>query len=343
MGCWVGGERGRRPDFFSIFTLSVSMNNNNNNNKPSQFRLGQVRGDGFVTTSGIQLMLDGKTFYKHGFNAYWLMLVAYDPSTKAQVTTSYQQASSQGLTVMWARDQGQQISSDDGFFTNLLVKQFYKNNIQTVLTRQNTITGVAYKDDPTIMAWELMNAPEWINEMASFVKSIDSNHLLAIGSEGYYGSNELYYNPNNYQSGTDFITHNQISGIDFATVHTYPDHWLSNLSNDTQLTLLQNWVQQHIKDAHLTLGKPVLFEEFGRSFNEPGYSNNARLVVYKTLLYAVYYSANISGAALYWQLLMEGTVSSYQDGYGIEFSQSPDIAAVISDQSRKLASINQTT
>ncbi|GAB2247642.1 hypothetical protein Droror1_Dr00007524 [Drosera rotundifolia] len=119
------------------------------------------------------------------------MLVAYDPSTKAQVTTSYQQASSQGLTVarsmaysnggskplqyspgnyneqmfqaldfviseaanfgihliftlgnnwndyggkdqyvQWARDQGQQISSDDGFFTNPLVKQFYKNNIQ---------------------------------------------------------------------------------------------------------------------------------------------------------------------------------------------------------------------
>ncbi|CAH9080959.1 unnamed protein product [Cuscuta epithymum] len=61
--------------------------------------------------------------------------------------------------VAWANERGQSLSSDDDFFTNSVVKEYYKNHIKTVLTRKNTITGTAYKDDSTIMAWELMNEP----------------------------------------------------------------------------------------------------------------------------------------------------------------------------------------
>ena len=37
--------------------------------------------------------------------------------------------------------------------------QAYQNYVRTLLTRNNTITGVLYKDDPTIMAVELSTKP----------------------------------------------------------------------------------------------------------------------------------------------------------------------------------------
>jgi mannan endo-1,4-beta-mannosidase len=63
--------------------------------------------------------------------------------------------------------------------------------------------------------------------MAAYVKSIDNNHLLEIGSEGFYGEStpeKKLLNPG-YQVGTDFITNNQVPEIDFATINLYPDRW----------------------------------------------------------------------------------------------------------------------
>lgn len=63
--------------------------------------------------------------------------------------------------------------------------------------------------------------------MASYLKSIDTNHLLEAGLEGFYGQSDAHKQQNNphFQVGTDFILNNQIPHIDFATVHSYPDQW----------------------------------------------------------------------------------------------------------------------
>lgn len=65
--------------------------------------------------------------------------------------------------------------------------------------------------------------------MASYLKSIDGNHLLEAGLEGFYGQSKAESNPN-FQVGTDFIANNQIPGIDFATLHSYPDQWFDTLT-----------------------------------------------------------------------------------------------------------------
>ncbi|VFQ77330.1 unnamed protein product [Cuscuta campestris] len=81
--------------------------------------------------------------------------------------------------VQWARDAGAPVYSDDDFFTHPVPIEYYKNHIQKIITRINTVTGIAYKDDSTIMAWELMNEPRcqedysgktlngWVQEIAS--------------------------------------------------------------------------------------------------------------------------------------------------------------------------------
>lgn len=63
--------------------------------------------------------------------------------------------------------------------------------------------------------------------MASYLKSVDRKHLLEVGLEGFYGESapkEKQFNLN-FKLGTDFIANNNIHGIDFTTIHSYPDQW----------------------------------------------------------------------------------------------------------------------
>ncbi|XP_009602297.1 mannan endo-1,4-beta-mannosidase 7 [Nicotiana tabacum] len=259
--------------------------------------------------------------------------------------------------VEWAKSQGESLQSEDDFFSNNVVKGYFKNHIKAVLTRRNSITGVAYKDDPTIMAWELMNEPRcpsdpsgitiqtWITEMASYIKSIDSNHLVEAGLEGFYGHSDAQkqqYNPN-FLVGTDFIANNQIPEIDFATVHSYPDQWLTGQDGEAQLNFLNDWLNVHIQDAQSILKKPLIFAEFGKTYKGAGFTAEQRDIVFNTVYSSIYWSAKGGGAAaggLFWQLLAEG-MDSYRDGYEIIFSESPSVSEIILQQSQRLNKIRK--
>lgn len=56
--------------------------------------------------------------------------------------------------VKWANG-----SSILDFFTNPKILGWYQNNIKTIVTRRNNITGIEYRNDPAIFGWELINEP----------------------------------------------------------------------------------------------------------------------------------------------------------------------------------------
>ena len=95
----------------------------------------------------------------------------------------------------WARSSGEYLQNKEDFFSSPACRQLYRNYATTLLSRVNTITGVPYRDDPTIFAWELINEPRvpqdwsgdtlqsWIAEVSAHIKSIDPAHLLTTGVE----------------------------------------------------------------------------------------------------------------------------------------------------------------
>lgn len=72
------------------------------------FHIGVEAGDGFIKTRGVHFLLSGNPYYANGFNAYWLMYVASDPSQRLKVSAAFREASSHGLTVArtWAFSDG---------------------------------------------------------------------------------------------------------------------------------------------------------------------------------------------------------------------------------------------
>uniref|UniRef100_A0A7I4DSS8 mannan endo-1,4-beta-mannosidase n=1 Tax=Physcomitrium patens TaxID=3218 RepID=A0A7I4DSS8_PHYPA len=234
--------------------------------------------------------------------------------------------------VQWARDAGIVLDgdTDDHFFSHPILRNYYKAHVKTVLTRVNSFTNVEYRNDPTIFGWELINEPRcaqesssgafqaWIEEMAAYVKSLDSKHLLTIGLEGFYkksGKGTSTVNPHYMPgSGTDFIENHEVDGIDFATVHAYPDLWMPWEDHSEKQKFFDAWVDAHIKDADEILQMPVLFSEFGLL------NSQERLAMYTSMYDRIYESAKYRGAgggALAWQLLDEEMANVWDDGFAI--------------------------
>lgn len=106
------------------------------------------------------------------------------------------------------------ISDEDMFYYDPTAISDFQLYVRTLLNHVNIYTGVAYKNDPSILAWELGNelrAPMgWEQTMAYYIKGIDGNHLVASGSYNWGDRKALY---------TQELA---LPDIDIYTGHYYP-------------------------------------------------------------------------------------------------------------------------
>jgi mannan endo-1,4-beta-mannosidase len=162
------------------------------------------------------------------------------------------------------------------FYTDARAKKAYKNYAAHLIHRVNTITKVAYKDDPTIFAWELANEPRcrnfgqydriqdckpetitgWVKEMSEHIKSLDPNHMVAVGDEGFFNRPGQGGEQYTGKDGTDHEAFLALKSIDFGTFHLYPDAWSTGARWGNQ------WIIDHVQAAQKA-GKPTVLEEYG--------------------------------------------------------------------------------
>lgn len=198
------------------------------------------------------------------------------------------------------------------FYTIPEAQNLYQSVIKKIITRVNTVTGIAYYNDPTIMSWQLANEPRpgsdssakkyaddfirWINITAKYIKSLAPNQLVSTGNEGHMGSGQLL--------GLYEKSHAS-AYVDYLTFHMWIKNWgwfdVMNAEKTYASALVQakKYLQQHVNVA-VRMNKPIVLEEFGVERDNGKFEMQAS-VVYRDQFYSdvyafIYNSAMKEGA-----------------------------------------------
>ncbi|KAA3634435.1 MAG: mannanase, partial [Bacteroidetes bacterium] len=170
------------------------------------------------------------------------------------------------------------------FYKNENAQKAFRNHIRLIINRTNSITGIPYKDDPTILSWQLANEPRalpsypaylrWVKETAAFIKSLDTNHLVSVGSDG----NVVV------PFSKKFEKEHRIENVDYATFHLWIQNWgwYNPKKPETYKKALKKakkYIRKHNRIAK-RLNMPVVLEEFGiardMELHEPGTATTLR-------------------------------------------------------------------
>jgi mannan endo-1,4-beta-mannosidase len=146
----------------------------------------------------------------------------------------------------------------------------FEDYVATLIDRTNGVTGVRYRDDPTIMAWQLSNEPRgfdhteeyvaWVDRASRFIKERAPNQLVSLGGEGKLTPYER----------TQFARVAATAGLDYLTIHLWIENWgwyRPGRPDETFAPAIgraMGYLAEHVAVAE-EVGKPLVLEEFGVS------------------------------------------------------------------------------
>ncbi len=225
----------------------------------------------------------------------------------------------------------------DAFFHDRRFQALWVEYVQLLAMRINVFTGISYRDEPAIMAWELANElrceacvgttamVDTVSYMAQVAKAAFPRHLIADGGEGFDDAPERYPSLSNLfpvsgRMGASYHRLAAIEALDLMSYHFYPRAWGLDAGLDAAV-----WIERHDAIAREG-GKVAYLGEYGLSARGQGSEDSVRALIYDAWLERLFAS---TGGLLgfFWQLLPPGRENS--DGHGVHMPKDVDTLGVV--------------
>jgi mannan endo-1,4-beta-mannosidase len=150
----------------------------------------------------------------------------------------------------------------DRFYTDVRTRAWYRAHLERLLGRTNSVNGLRYAEDPTILSWELFNessvTPEgravrriFLQEMARLVRARAPRQLVSAGVTDYARAHRR----------DEWLAVCSLPEISFCDGHLYPEESLRVQRPEDLLAIIDDRVQL----AHHVARKPCVFGEYGFS------------------------------------------------------------------------------
>lgn len=190
------------------------------------------------------------------------------------------------------------------FYASPSARALYRAHVTRIVSRVHARTGVPYRDDETIFAWELANETlaqsdedqaalvAWTRDEATHIRSLDPNHLVGAGHIGY----------DTLREREAWLEVDALDVVDYADLHLYP---LGDRRVRTPAALA-SYLRDRVALAHGVLRKPLVLGEFGFDGSPDELARRSRPAWTRTFLTEVE-RLGISGALIWFYEPADGS------------------------------------